>query len=96
MANVARGIEFGDTRGLMKAIVHAETNSIVHAETNQILGCAILGMEGGEVMAVLQVAMMGKLPYTAIRDGIFANPTLAASLNSLFMAMDRQGLHEEK
>jgi pyruvate/2-oxoglutarate dehydrogenase complex dihydrolipoamide dehydrogenase (E3) component len=88
MANVARGIEFGDTRGLMKAIVHAETN--------QILGCAILGMEGGEVMAVLQVAMMGKLPYTAIRDGIFANPTLAASLNSLFMAMDRQGLHEEK
>jgi pyruvate/2-oxoglutarate dehydrogenase complex dihydrolipoamide dehydrogenase (E3) component len=43
MANVARGIEFGETRGLMKAIVDAETN--------QILGCAILGMEGGEVMS---------------------------------------------
>ena len=88
MANVARGIEFGETRGLMKAIVDAETN--------QILGCAILGMEGGEVMAVLQVAMMGKLPYTVIRDGIFAHPTLAESLNNLFMAMDGQGLHEEK
>src|SRR5262247_612919 len=88
MANVARGIEFGETRGFMKAIVDAETS--------QILGCAILGMEGGEVMSVLQVAMMGKLPYTVIRDGIFAHPTLAESLNNLFMAMDGQGLHEEK
>ena len=88
MAIVARGIEFGETRGLMKAIVDAETN--------QILGCAILGMEGGEVMTVLQVAMMGKLPYTVIRDGIFAHPTLAESFNNLFMAMDGQGLHEKK
>jgi pyruvate/2-oxoglutarate dehydrogenase complex dihydrolipoamide dehydrogenase (E3) component len=88
MANVARAIEFGETRGFMKAILDAETN--------QILGCAILGMEGGEVMTVLQVAMMGKLPYTVIRDGIFAHPTLAESLNNLFMAMDHQGLHERK
>ncbi|HYW71579.1 MAG TPA: mercuric reductase [Pyrinomonadaceae bacterium] len=88
MAYVAKAIEFGETRGLMKAIVDAETN--------QILGCAILGMEGGEVMTVLQVAMMGKLPYTVIRDGIFAHPTLAESLNNLFMAMDDQGLHEKK
>jgi len=88
MANVARGIEFGETRGVMKAVVDAETK--------QILGCAILGMEGGEVMAVLQVAMMGKLPYTVLRDGIFAHPTLAESLNNLFMAMDSQRLHEKK
>jgi pyruvate/2-oxoglutarate dehydrogenase complex dihydrolipoamide dehydrogenase (E3) component len=88
MANVARAIEFGETRGFMKAIVDAETN--------QILGCAILGMEGGEVMTVLQVAMMGRLPYTVIRDGVFAHPTLAESLNNLFMAMDGQGLHEKK
>ena len=53
-------------------------------------------MEGGEVMTVLQVAMMGKLPYTVIRDGIFAHPTLAESLNNLFMAMDAQGLGEKK
>ena len=70
--------------------------AIVDAETHQILGCAILGMEGGEVMTVLQVAMMGKLPYTVIRDGIFAHPTLAESLNNLFMVMDGQGLHEKK
>jgi hypothetical protein len=35
-------------------------------------------------MAALQVAMMGDLPYTALRDGIFAHPTLAESLNNLF------------
>jgi pyruvate/2-oxoglutarate dehydrogenase complex dihydrolipoamide dehydrogenase (E3) component len=88
MAHVAKAIEFGETRGFMKAIVDADTN--------QILGCAILGVEGGEVMTVLQVAMMGKLPYTVIRDGIFAHPTLAESLNNLFMAMDAQGLGEKK
>ena len=56
--------------------------------TNQILGAAILGIEGGEVMSALEIAMMGKLPYTALRDGVFAHPTLAESLNNLFMAMD--------
>jgi|GEM_PF-4868997 len=58
------------------------------AETDQILGAAILGLEGGEVMTVSQVAMIGKLPYTAIRDGAFAHPTLAESLNNLFMSFD--------
>ena len=62
--------------------------AIVDAETNQILGAAVLGIEGGEVMSVLEIAMMGKLPYTALRDGVFAHPTLAESLNNLFMAMD--------
>ena len=55
-----------------------------------------LGVEGGEIMTIIQVAMMGKLPYTVIRDGIFAHPTLAESLNNLFMAMDGMGMHEEK
>ena len=62
--------------------------AIVDAETQQILGAAVLGIEGGEVMAVLQMAMIGKLPYTALRDGVFAHPTLAESLNNLFMALD--------
>jgi pyruvate/2-oxoglutarate dehydrogenase complex dihydrolipoamide dehydrogenase (E3) component len=39
-------------------------------------------------MSVLQMAMMGNVPYTAIRDGIFAHPTLAESLNNLFMSME--------
>lgn len=80
MASVARALEVGESRGFIKAIVDAETG--------QILGCAVLGIEGGEVMALLQMAMMGRVPYTRIRDAIFAHPTLAESLNNLFMAMD--------
>lgn len=80
MTSVARALEVDETRGFMKAVVDADTN--------QILGAAVLGIEGGEVMAALEIAMMGKLPYTALRDGIFAHPTLAESLNNLFMAMD--------
>jgi len=80
MTSVARALEVDETRGFMKAVVDGETN--------QILGAAVLGIEGGEVMSTLEVAMMGKLPYTALRDGVFAHPTLAESLNNLFTAMD--------
>jgi pyruvate/2-oxoglutarate dehydrogenase complex dihydrolipoamide dehydrogenase (E3) component len=76
MSYVARAIEVDETRGFMKAIVDAQSN--------QILGAAVLGIEGGEMMAQIQLAMMGKLPYTALKDGIFAHPTLAESLNNLF------------
>ena len=76
MAQVARALESGETRGFMKAVVNAETG--------RILGCAILGKEGGELMAVAQVAMMGNVPYTDLRDAIFAHPTLAEAFNTLF------------
>lgn len=76
MDNVARALETDESRGFMKAVVDPDTK--------QILGCAILGIEGGELMSLLEVAMMGKLPYTALRDGIFAHPTLAESFNTLF------------
>jgi pyruvate/2-oxoglutarate dehydrogenase complex dihydrolipoamide dehydrogenase (E3) component len=80
MTSVARALEVDETRGFMKAVVDADTN--------QILGAAVLGIEGGEVMSVLETAMMGKLPYTALRDATYAHPTLSESLNNLFMAMD--------
>jgi hypothetical protein len=32
--------------------------------------------------------MMGHIPYTTIRDNVFAHPTLAEALNNLFMALD--------
>jgi len=79
MTRVARALEVDESRGFMKVIIDADTN--------QILGAAILGLEGGEVMSILEVAMMGKLPYTALRDGIFAHPTLAESLNNLFTGL---------
>jgi pyruvate/2-oxoglutarate dehydrogenase complex dihydrolipoamide dehydrogenase (E3) component len=80
MSWVARALETDETRGFMKAIVGAETD--------QILGAAILGVEGGEVMAMLQVAMMGGLPYTALRDGIFTHPSWSEALNTLFTTLE--------
>jgi len=80
MASVARAIEMSETRGFMKAIVDADTG--------QILGCTILGIEGGEIMSMLQIAMMGRLPYPRLRDAIFAHPTLAEALNNLFAPLD--------
>ncbi len=80
MSEVARGIETDETRGFIKAVV--DTN------TQQILGAAVLALDGGEVMAVLEVAMMGCLPYTALRDATLAHPTLAEALNNLFMTLE--------
>ncbi len=80
MSRVARAIETDETRGLMKAVVDADSD--------QILGVAILGVEGGEIAATLQVAMMGAVPWTALRDTPIAHPTLAESLNNLFMSLD--------
>jgi pyruvate/2-oxoglutarate dehydrogenase complex dihydrolipoamide dehydrogenase (E3) component len=76
MTYVTRAVETGETRGFMKAVVDAENG--------RILGCAVLGIEGGEIMAMIQIAMMGDLPYTALRDAVFAHPTLAESMNILF------------
>ena len=81
MTSVARAIEMSETRGFMKAII--DTN------TKQILGAAVLGVEGGELMSMFEIAMLGKLPYTVLKDAILAHPTLAESLNNLFMAMDK-------
>jgi pyruvate/2-oxoglutarate dehydrogenase complex dihydrolipoamide dehydrogenase (E3) component len=76
MSSVARALEVDESRGFMKAIVDADTD--------QILGAAVLGIEGGEIMSMLQLAMMGKMSFTTLRDAIFAHPTLAESLNNLF------------
>jgi pyruvate/2-oxoglutarate dehydrogenase complex dihydrolipoamide dehydrogenase (E3) component len=80
MSSVARAYETGQTRGFMKALVDPDTE--------EILGAAILGADGGELMSMVEIAMMGKLPYTALRDAIFAHPTFAESLNILFASLD--------
>jgi pyruvate/2-oxoglutarate dehydrogenase complex dihydrolipoamide dehydrogenase (E3) component len=79
MYKVARAYETGQTQGFMKAIVHAETG--------EILGAAILGPEGGEIMSVLQMAMLGGLKAQDLREMIFAHPLYAESLNNLFMTI---------
>lgn len=78
---VARAIEMGDTRGLMKAVVDKKTG--------QILGASILGTEGGEVVTVLQMAMLGGITWQEVHDGVFAHPTFSESLNNLFAFPDK-------
>jgi pyruvate/2-oxoglutarate dehydrogenase complex dihydrolipoamide dehydrogenase (E3) component len=45
-------------------------------------------VEGGEIMTIIQVAMMGKLLYTALKEGTFTHPTLVEGLNTLFLTLD--------
>ena len=77
MSHVARALEVAESRGFLKVIVDADSG--------QILGAAVLGLEGGEVMSMLQIAMMGKLPYTVLRSAVFSHPNLSEALNNLFL-----------
>ncbi len=80
MNGIARALEMDESRGLVKVIIERKTN--------RVLGCTVLGVEGGEIMSMLQIAMMGNLPYTALKEAIFAHPTLAEGLNNVFLALD--------
>ncbi len=73
---VARANEMAETRGMWKAIVDRQSG--------EILGAAILGVNGGEVVTQIQLAMMGGLKYTALREGVFIHPALAEGMNVLF------------
>jgi pyruvate/2-oxoglutarate dehydrogenase complex dihydrolipoamide dehydrogenase (E3) component len=76
MDSVARAIETAEPRGFMKAVVDGESD--------RILGFCVLGIEGGEMMSAMELAIMGGLPYTALRDAILAHPTLMEGFNNLF------------
>lgn len=80
MENVARALETDEPRGVMKAVVDAGSD--------RILGAAILGVEGGEIMSIIQTAMMAGLPYQTLRDAPYAHPAFAESLNNLFTSFD--------
>jgi pyruvate/2-oxoglutarate dehydrogenase complex dihydrolipoamide dehydrogenase (E3) component len=73
-------VTLGETRGYLKVVVDSDTD--------QILGASILAAEGGEVMAVVQVAMRAGLPASALRNMIFAHPTMAEGLNDLFAGLE--------
>jgi pyruvate/2-oxoglutarate dehydrogenase complex dihydrolipoamide dehydrogenase (E3) component len=68
-----------EKQGFMKAIVSANDD--------QILGFTMIGPEAGEVMSLVQTAMLARLPYTALREAIFAHPTMAEGLGMLFDAV---------
>ena len=79
MSAVLRTRTTGETAGFMKVLVEAAGD--------RILGFTMIGPEAGEVMAAVQTAILGGLPYTVFRDAILAHPTMAEGLNRLFAAI---------
>ena len=58
--------------------------ALIDNKTDRILGFAAFGVEAGEIMACVQVAMIAGMPFTALRDAIFTHPTMAEGLIQLF------------
>lgn len=75
MASVLRTRTLSEMRGFMKALV---------GEDDRILGFTVFGVDGGEIMSAVQIAMLGGLPYTALREAILSHPTLMEGLVVLF------------
>jgi pyruvate/2-oxoglutarate dehydrogenase complex dihydrolipoamide dehydrogenase (E3) component len=78
MSAVMRSTTMSETRGFLKALV--ETDS------DRILGFTGFGVDVGDVVSSVQIAMMGGLPYTALRDAILTHPTLVEGLIPLFLS----------
>jgi pyruvate/2-oxoglutarate dehydrogenase complex dihydrolipoamide dehydrogenase (E3) component len=76
MMKVRRTATTSETRGFLKALISTDSD--------EILGFTAFGAKAGEMMAVVQTAMLGKLPYTVLRDAILAHPTMAEGLTVLF------------
>ena len=76
MAAVLRTRTLSEERGFMKALV---------GDDDRILGFMAFGVSAGEIMAMVQIAMAGNLPYTSLRDMVLTHPTLAEGLVFLFM-----------
>jgi pyruvate/2-oxoglutarate dehydrogenase complex dihydrolipoamide dehydrogenase (E3) component len=77
MASILRTRTLSETRGFVKALV---------GKDDRILGITVFGVDGGEIMSAVQIAMIGNLPYTAVRDAILTHPTLMEGLVVLFSA----------
>ncbi len=76
MSHVARAEEMNETRGFIKALVEEGSG--------KILGATVLGVEGGEIMSMIELAMLGGLTARDLNNAIFAHPTLSELLNNLF------------
>jgi pyruvate/2-oxoglutarate dehydrogenase complex dihydrolipoamide dehydrogenase (E3) component len=74
-----RARTLSETRGFMKALTELDSD--------RILGFTALGVGAGEIMAAVQVAMIGKLPYTELRDAVLTHPTLVEGLIPLFSSV---------
>jgi pyruvate/2-oxoglutarate dehydrogenase complex dihydrolipoamide dehydrogenase (E3) component len=86
MAAVLRTRTLSETRGFLKALIDTESD--------RILGFTALGVEAGEIIATVQVAMFAGLSYTVLRDAIFTHPTMLEGLIPLFSAVPPRPAYE--
>jgi pyruvate/2-oxoglutarate dehydrogenase complex dihydrolipoamide dehydrogenase (E3) component len=86
MAAVLRAVAIGETRGLIKMLVDTESD--------RVLGFTAFGTEASEMMAAVQTAMLGGLPYTVLRDAIFAHPTVAEGLVYLLASVPAKAMQK--
>jgi len=82
MKGVRRTATTDETQGFMKVLVGGSDD--------RILGFTMIGAEAGEVMAVVQTAMLADLPYSRLRDAVIAHPTMAEGLGPLFSSVPAQ------
>lgn len=76
---VSRAIERGETAGLLKIIVDAETD--------KVLGASILCSEGGEIVQILGTLIQANAPYTLLKQSVFIHPTMAEGFFGLLDAV---------
>jgi len=86
MSSDLRTRTLSETRGFMKALVGLDND--------EIRGFTVFGVGGGEIMSAVQIAMLGRLPYTALRDAVLAHPTLTEGLVALFSATPSLVMHD--
>jgi pyruvate/2-oxoglutarate dehydrogenase complex dihydrolipoamide dehydrogenase (E3) component len=79
MAAVLRARSLMETRGFLKCLVERDND--------RILGFAAFGVGAGEIMGSVQIAMLGGLPYTALREAVLAHPTIPEGLIALFSSV---------
>ena len=76
VAAIPRAKTASEKRGLIKVVIDTKTN--------RVLGCTILSVEAGEMIAAAQMAMIAGLPFTALRDAIWSHPTMVEGFNTTF------------
>jgi pyruvate/2-oxoglutarate dehydrogenase complex dihydrolipoamide dehydrogenase (E3) component len=83
-----RSWTLSERRGFMK--------TLIDAQNDRILGFTAFGPEAGELMGTVQLAMLARVPYTVLRDTMFAHPTMTEGLKALFMGVPRRGENHAK
>jgi len=79
MSSVSRAILEGETTGLMRILVDADTE--------EFLGATILGLHGDDLIQIIGTAMQGGVHYPAVRDALPIHPTMAEFIPSALWSL---------